>query len=70
MMGGGQEAAIVNSIWTLVHHGMIYVPAAYKTLRHILTGLDEIHCGSPWGADIFAVGFPPLFLPSLYPGYY
>jgi NAD(P)H dehydrogenase (quinone) len=62
-MGGGQETTIMNSVSTLVHHGMIFVPIGYKTLGHVLTNLDEVHGGSPWGAGTFAVS-PSFYLRS------
>jgi NAD(P)H dehydrogenase (quinone) len=52
--GGGQEETIQNSLSTLVHHGIIYVPLGYKSAFPLLTNMDEIHGGSPWGAGAFA----------------
>lgn len=52
--GGGQEATALNSISTLAHHGLVYVPLGYKKAGQYLTNLDEVHGGSPWGAGTFA----------------
>jgi NAD(P)H dehydrogenase (quinone) len=41
---------------TLVHHGFIYVPLGYKTAFSMLSNLDEVHGGSPWGAGTFSAG--------------
>lgn len=45
---------ISNSISTLVHHGIIFVPLGYKNAFAKLTNLDVVHGGSPWGAGAFA----------------
>ena len=52
--GGGQEETIQNSLSTLVHHGIIFVPLGYKAVFPQLTNMEEIHGGSPWGAGAFA----------------
>jgi len=52
--GGGQEETIQNSLSSLVHHGMIYVPLGYKPVFPQLTNMEEVHGGSPWGAGAFA----------------
>lgn len=52
--GGGQEVTALNSISTLAHHGLVYVPLGYKKAGHLLTNLDEVHGGSPWGAGTYA----------------
>ncbi|ANB15094.1 Pst2p [Sugiyamaella lignohabitans] len=52
--GGGQEVTILNSLSTLAHHGIIYVPLGYKNTFALLTNLEEIHGGSAWGAGQFA----------------
>ncbi|KAL6232392.1 hypothetical protein BDW75DRAFT_217894 [Aspergillus navahoensis] len=52
--GGGQESTCLAAMSTLAHHGMIYVPLGYKTVFPLLSNLDEIHGGSPWGAGTFA----------------
>jgi len=54
--GGGQESTAIASMSTLTHHGFIYVPLGYKTAFGMLTNLDEVHGGSPWGAGTFAGG--------------
>jgi len=50
--GGGQEETIQNSLSSLVHHGIIYVPLGYKNVLPLLTNMEEIHGGSPWGAGV------------------
>lgn len=52
--GGGQEQTVANSISTLTHHGIIYVPLGYAKVFDKLTNLEEVHGGSPWGAGTFA----------------
>ncbi|KAJ7260140.1 flavoprotein-like protein [Mycena rebaudengoi] len=52
--GGGQEATIMNALSTLTHHGIIFVPFGYSHAFGQLTGLTEVHGGSPWGAGTFA----------------
>lgn len=54
--GGGQEVTALNSISTLTHHGIIYVPLGYKSAFPLLTNLTEVHGGSPWGAGTIAGG--------------
>ncbi|KAH3674239.1 hypothetical protein WICMUC_003481 [Wickerhamomyces mucosus] len=55
-LGGGQEVTILNSISTLTHHGIIYIPLGYKNAFGQLTDLSEVHGGSPWGAGLLAGG--------------
>jgi NAD(P)H dehydrogenase (quinone) len=45
---------ILNTISTLTHHGVLYVPLGYAHAFKQLTGLEEVHGGSPWGAGTFA----------------
>lgn len=52
--GGGQEATIINSLSTLAHHGIIYVPMGYKNTFAQLSNMSEVRGGSPWGAGTFA----------------
>lgn len=52
--GGGQEVTALNSLSTLAHHGIIYVPLGYKNTFAQITNLEEVHGGSPWGAGTFA----------------
>ncbi|KAJ7260153.1 flavoprotein-like protein [Mycena rebaudengoi] len=52
--GGGQEVTIQNSISTLTHHGIVFVPLGYSHAFGQITGLTEVHGGSPWGAGTFA----------------
>lgn len=54
--GGGQEATALNSLSTYTHHGLIFVPLGYKNVFGLLTNLEEVHGGSPWGAGSFAAG--------------
>ncbi|KAL1728046.1 flavoprotein-like protein [Schizophyllum commune] len=54
--GGGQEITISNTLSTLVHHGIIFVPLGYAQTFAQLTNLNEVHGGSPWGAGTFAGG--------------
>ncbi|KAF5102041.1 hypothetical protein D0Z00_000501 [Geotrichum galactomycetum] len=52
--GGGQEVTALNSLSTLTHHGIIYVPLGYKHTFSLLTNTEEVHGGSSWGAGTFA----------------
>ena len=52
--GGGQETTIVNSLSTLVHHGIIFVPLGYAKAFALQSNLEEIHGASPYGAGTFA----------------
>ncbi|CAK9439556.1 uncharacterized protein LODBEIA_P36560 [Lodderomyces beijingensis] len=52
--GGGQETTVINTLSTLAHHGIIYVPFGYGHPGQ--ANLDEVHGGSPWGAGTFAAG--------------
>lgn len=52
--GGGQEATIMNTMSTLVHHGLVFVPIGYGGAFPILSSLEEIRGGSPWGSGTFA----------------
>jgi len=54
--GGGQESTVMNSLSTLAHHGIIFVPLGYTTAYAQITNLTEVHGGSPWGAGTFAAG--------------
>lgn len=54
--GGGQEVTALNSISTLTHHGIIYVPLGYKNTFAQLTNLNEVHGGSAWGAGTISAG--------------
>ncbi|KAL9713313.1 flavodoxin-like fold protein [Leucoagaricus gongylophorus] len=53
-LGGGQESTAMSTMSTFAHHGLIYVPLGYGNSMSILTNLEEIHGGSPWGAGTFA----------------
>lgn len=52
--GGGQEATVMNTLSTLTHHGIIYVPLGYAKCFPEITNLKEVHGSSPWGAGTFA----------------
>jgi NAD(P)H dehydrogenase (quinone) len=52
--GGGQEATAMTALTPIVHHGMIFVPLGYGPAFPLLTNLEEVHGGSPWGAGTFA----------------
>jgi len=52
--GGGQESTVLNSISTLTHHGIIFVPLGYSTTFPQLANVAEVRGGSPWGAGTFA----------------
>lgn len=54
-LGGGQETTILQSVGTMAHHGINYVPIGYKHTMSLISRLDEVHGGSPWGAGTFAV---------------
>ena len=45
---------ISNTISTLTHHGIIFVPLGYKNTFAQLSNLTEVHGGSPWGAGTLA----------------
>ncbi|KAK0197954.1 NADH-quinone oxidoreductase [Armillaria mellea] len=53
-LGGGQESTAIAAMSTLAHHGIIFVPFGYAHAFPLLTNLDEVHGGSPWGAGTFA----------------
>ncbi|KAL4967965.1 putative NADH-quinone oxidoreductase Pst2 [Aspergillus stella-maris] len=53
-LGGGQESTAIAAMSTLTHHGFLYVPLGYKTTFPLLSNLEEVHGGSPWGAGTFA----------------
>ncbi|KAF6756479.1 flavo protein-like protein [Ephemerocybe angulata] len=55
-LGGGQETTALNSLSTLVHHGIIYVPLGYSHAFELQSNIEEVHGGSPWGAGTLAGG--------------
>jgi NAD(P)H dehydrogenase (quinone) len=59
-LGGGQESTALASMSTMTHHGIIYVPFGYKHAFPLMSRLDEVHGGSPWGAGTFAVSLLTL----------
>jgi multimeric flavodoxin WrbA len=44
--GGGQETTSLNTLSTLVHHGIVFVPLGYKNAFPILTNIKEVHGGT------------------------
>ena len=48
------ESTAINSISTLTHHGIIFVPLGYKYTFAQLANVSEVRGGSPWGAGTFA----------------
>jgi NAD(P)H dehydrogenase (quinone) len=52
-LGGGQESTAIAAMSTLAHHGISFVPLGYKNTFPLLTNLNEVHGGSPWGAGTF-----------------
>ena len=55
-IGGGQETTAANSMSTLVHHGIIYVPFGYARAFAEMSDLSEVRGGSAWGAGTIAGG--------------
>ncbi|EAU82169.2 1,4-benzoquinone reductase [Coprinopsis cinerea okayama7 len=55
-MGGGQETTAISTMSTLMHHGMIFVPLGYAHSFDLMSRMDEVRGGSPWGAGTFAGG--------------
>jgi len=53
--GGGQEATVMNSLSTLTHHGIVFVPLGYAANEQQVN-LKEVHGSSPWGAGTFSDG--------------
>ena len=53
--GGEHESTNLAVISTLAHHGIIYVPLGYKTTIPLLSNLEEVHGGSPWGGGTFVI---------------
>jgi NAD(P)H dehydrogenase (quinone) len=45
-LGGGQEMTVSNSLSTLVHHGINFVPLGYKHANKELTNTEEVHGGT------------------------
>jgi len=52
--GGGQESTVINTLSTLTHHGILFVPLGYAKSFAQLSNLEEVRGGSPWGAGTFA----------------
>ena len=55
-LGGGQETTVINTLSTLTHHGIIYVPIGYGEAFATLSNVTEVRGGSPWGAGTIAGG--------------
>jgi len=58
--GGGQETTALTTLTTFTHHGINYVPLGYgfsnaagEACFALLSNVDEVHGGSPWGAGTF-----------------
>lgn len=52
--GSGREMTVVNTLSTLAHHGMIFVPLGYAKVFQDITNLDEVHGATAWGAGTLA----------------
>lgn len=52
--GGGRESTVMNTLSTMVHHGMIYVPLGYGPAFADLANVNEVQGNSPWGAGTIA----------------
>lgn len=50
--GGGNESTIISFVFTLMHHGMVYVGLPYACPD--LADISEVKGGSPWGAATIA----------------
>lgn len=50
--GGGNESTIISFVFTLMHHGMVYVGLPYSCPD--LADISEVKGGSPWGAATIA----------------
>lgn len=55
-VGGGQEVTALTSLSSWVHQGMIFVPLGYANAFGLLSELNEVRGGSPWGAGTFSAG--------------
>jgi NAD(P)H dehydrogenase (quinone) len=55
-VGGGQETTAITALSSWVHQGMIFVPLGYKNTFPLMSELQEVRGGSPWGAGTFAGG--------------
>ncbi|TEB20024.1 NADH-quinone oxidoreductase [Coprinellus micaceus] len=53
-LGGGQETTILNSMSTLVHRGIIFVPLGYSDASEFQNNINGVHGGSAWGAGTLA----------------
>lgn len=46
----------MNTLSTLIHHGIIYIPLGYKNCFGQLSNLSEVHGGSAWGSGTLSNG--------------
>ena len=44
--GGGQESTVINSLSTLAHHGIVYVPLGYSRTFAQFSNVSEAHGGA------------------------
>ncbi|TMW62504.1 hypothetical protein Poli38472_005122 [Pythium oligandrum] len=51
-LGGGQETNAMTALPFFTNHGMMFVPLGYRS--RLLSNLEEIHGGSPWGCSTIA----------------
>ncbi|TFK36595.1 NADH-quinone oxidoreductase [Crucibulum laeve] len=49
-LGGGQEVTALNTLSTLSHHGILYVPLGYAHTFALMSDMTQVRGGSPWGA--------------------
>ncbi|KAJ3537704.1 hypothetical protein NMY22_g5482 [Coprinellus aureogranulatus] len=52
--GSSPETTALNSMSTLVHHGIIFVPFGYSHAFDLQANISEVHGGSAWGAGTLA----------------
>ncbi|OAL27569.1 hypothetical protein AYO22_03473 [Fonsecaea multimorphosa] len=55
-LGGGQESTCITALSSWIHQGMNFVPLGYAPAFQLLSNLEEVRGGSPWGAGTFAGG--------------
>ena len=65
--GGGQEATVMNSLSTLSHHGIVFVPLGYKTTFPQLGNLTEVH-GGTYIEQSFQLFIFTDFIAQVHPG--
>lgn len=59
-LGGGQESTAIAAMSTLAHHGIIYVPFGFAKASGLMSDLNEVHGGGPWGAVRIFILFSQL----------